>query len=74
MTNKNRQTPNTNQKIILHYIHSYQVMYSIRYILRSCEHEVLRYIQLNLNKLNITQVLYVSFTIVLGTENQRDLY
>ena len=74
MANKNRQTPNANQKIILHYIHSYQVMYSIRYILRSCEHEVLRYIQLNLNKLNITQVLYVSFTIVLGTENQRDLY
>ena len=74
MTNKNRQTPNANQKIILHYIHSYQVMYSIWYILRSCEHEVLRYIQLNLNKLNITQVLYVSFTIVLGTENQRDLY
>ena len=74
MTNKNRQTPNANQKIILHYIHSYQVMYSVRYILRSCEHEVLRYIQLNLNKLNITQVLYVSFTIVLGTENQRDLY
>ena len=74
MTNKNRQTPNANQKIILHYIHSYQVMYSIRYILRSCEHEVLRYIQLNLNKLNITQVLYVSFTIVLGTENKRDLY
>ena len=74
MTNKNRQTPNANQKIILHYIHSYQVMYSIRYILRSCEHEVLRYIQLNLNKLNITQVLYVSFTTVLGTENQRDLY
>ena len=50
-----------NEKIIWHYIYSYQVIYSVRYILRSGEHEVLRYIQLNLNKLNITHVMYVSF-------------
>ena len=61
MTNKNR--PNViltrNEKMIEHYIYSYQVIDSIRYLLGSVEHELLRYIQLNLNKLNITIMMYV---------------
>ena len=44
------------------------VVYSVRCILRSVKHEVLRYVQLNLNKLNATHVMYVSFTTVAGTE------
>ena len=42
------------EKIILHYIYPCEVIYSVRYNLRSVEHDVLRYIQLNLNKLNLT--------------------
>ena len=45
-----------------------------RYILRSGEYEVIIYIQLNLNKLIITHVIYVSFTTVARTGNQRDLF
>ena len=36
-------------------------MCRVRYILRSVKHEVRRYIQLNLIKLNITHVVHVSF-------------
>ena len=43
-------------------------MYSVRYILRSGEHVVLRYIQLNLKKLNINHVMYVNFTTVARNE------
>ena len=50
------------------------VIYSVRYILRSVKHEVLRYVQLNLNKLNTTHVMYVSFTTVAGTGNEKDLF
>ena len=63
-----------NEKISEHYIYSYQVLYSFRYIRRSAEDEVLRYIQLNLNKLNLTHVMYVTFTTVARTENQRDRF
>ena len=38
----------------------------------SGEHEVLRYVQANLNKLNITSVMYVSLTKVARTGNQKD--
>ena len=62
-----------NEKIIFN-IYSYQVIYSVRYLLRSGEHEVLRYIQLNLNKLNITHVMYGSFTTVARTGNERNLF
>ena len=48
----------------------YKVKYCARYILIPGEHEALRYIQLNLNKLNITHVMYVSFTTVARTGNQ----
>ena len=34
------------------------------YTLRSVEHKVLQYIPLNLNKLNITDVIYLSLTTV----------
>ena len=50
------------------------VIYSVRYILRFVKHEVLRNVQLNLNKLNETHVMYVSFTTVAGTGNQKDLF
>ena len=53
--------------MIEHYIYSYQVIDSVRYLLGSVEHELLRYIQLNLNKLNITIMMYVSFAIVVRT-------
>ena len=56
-----------NEKMIEHYIYSYQVIDSVRYLLGSVEHELLRYIQLNLNKLNITIMMYVSFAIVVRT-------
>ena len=46
---------NRNEKVL------YQVIYSVRYILRSVEHEVLRYIQIKLNKLNITHVMLLKF-------------
>ena len=39
-------------------------IYSVNYTLRSVEHKVLRYIPLNLNKLNITDVMYLSLTTV----------
>ena len=39
-------------------------IYSVRNILRSDEYQVLRYIQLNLNKLNITHAMNVNFTAV----------
>ena len=56
-----------NEKIIQLYIYYYQlysVIYIYIYTLRSVEHEVLRYIPLNLNKLNITDVLYLGLTTV----------
>ena len=40
----------------------------------SAEHEILRDIQLNLNKLNITHVMYVNFTTVARTGNKRNLF
>ena len=49
-------------------------MHSVRFILRFVEDEILRYIQLNLNKLNITHVMYVSFTTVVRTGNQSDFF
>ena len=64
MSNENRRTP----------IYPYQIIYSARYIPRSVEHEVLRYIQLNLNKLNTSHVMHVNFTIVAQTGNQRDFF
>ena len=52
-TNKNRLTPHTDQKrrhdqalYKIHYNKNY--MYSARFILNSGEHEVLRFIQLNI--------------------------
>ena len=48
--------------------------YSVRYILRSVEHELLRYIQLHLNKLNITHVMYVSFTTLAQIGNEGGLF
>ena len=40
------------------------LLLSIYNILRSDEYQVLRYIQLNLNKLNITHAMNVNFTAV----------
>ena len=42
----------------------YIALYIYIYTLRSVEHKVLRYIPLNLNKLNITDVMYLSLTAV----------
>ena len=53
-----------NEKIIQHYIYYYQYIYIYIYTQRSVEHKVLRYIPLNLNKLNITDVMYLSLTTV----------
>ena len=76
MFNKNRQTPHANQKrknnltletittIINIYIYIYIYIYSVNYTLGFVEHKVLRYIPLNLNKLNITDVMYLSLTTV----------
>ena len=64
MSNKNRQTPHANQKrennLALYLLLSKRYLYT----LRSVEHKVLRYIPLNLNKLNITDVMYLSLTTV----------
>ena len=57
MTNKNRQTSHANWKWenkLTPYLFLSSYIYNVKYILRSAEHEVLTYIQLNLNKLNIT--------------------
>ena len=80
MSNKNRQTPHANQKrennltlylllsiyiyIYIVYIYIYIYTYSVKYTLRSVEHKVLRYILLSLNKLNISDVMYLSLTTV----------
>ena len=65
MSNKNRQTPHANQKrennLALYLLLS---IYIYIYTLRSVEHNVLRHIPLNLNKLNITDVMYLSLTTV----------
>ena len=45
-------------------IYIYIYIYSVKYTLRSVEHKVLQYIQLNVNKLNITDVMYLSLTTV----------
>ena len=47
-----------NEKTIYYYIYFYQVIYSDRYI-----REVLRYIQPDLNKLNITHVMCVCLVL-----------
>ena len=39
-------------------------VYSVNYTPGSVEHKVLRYIPLNLNKLNITDVMYLSLATV----------
>ena len=39
-------------------------MYCVNYTLGFVEHKVLRYIPLNLNKLNITDMMYLSLTTV----------
>ena len=54
----------SNEKVTERYIYSCQVTYSVSYSLRSGEHEVLNYIQLNLNKINIAHMMYVTFTAV----------
>ena len=71
MSNKNRQTPHANQKrennlalYLLLSIYIYSVIYIYIYTLRFVEHKLLRYIPLNLNKLNITDVMYLSLTTV----------
>ena len=46
------------------YMYIYIYIYSINHTLRSVENKVLRYIPLNLNKLNITDVMYLSLTTV----------
>ena len=50
MTNKNRVTPHTDQRHDLTlYVSLFQsYMYKLRYILNSCKHEELRFIQLNI--------------------------
>ena len=67
MSNKNRQTPHANQKrentLALYLLSSIYIALYI-YTLRNVEHKVLRYILLNLNKLNITDVIYLSLTTV----------
>ena len=73
MANKNRQTPHANQKWENN-LTTHLLLYSARYILRSGEQEILRYIQLNLKKLNITHVMYVGFATVAQKEDQRDLF
>ena len=67
MSNKYRQTPHANQKrennLALYLLSSIYIALYI-YTLRNVEHKVLRYILLNLNKLNITDVIYLSLTTV----------
>ena len=70
MSNKNSQTPHANQKrgsnltLYLRFQFIFEYLYSVNYTLRSVEHKVLRYIPLNINKLNITEVMYLSLTTV----------
>ena len=70
MSNKNSQTPHANQKresnltLYLRFQYIFEYLYSVNYTLRSVEHKVLRYFPLNINKLNITEVMYLSLTTV----------
>ena len=62
MSNKNRQTPHANQRrennLALYLLLSIYVYIALYIYMRSVEHKVLQYIPLNLNKLNITDVMY----------------
>ena len=62
MSNKNRQTPHANQRrennLALYLPLSIYVYIALYIYMRSVEHKVLQYIPLNLNKLNITDVMY----------------
>ena len=62
MSNKNRKTSHANQRrennLALYLLLSIYVYIALYIYMRSVEHKVLQYIPLNLNKLNITDVMY----------------